>query len=502
MATACGLIAISSPCTAADVRDMMAGLLSIQHRGPDTWGIACLNEGTVVGQSHVGRVPEGRAPSNSFPINLGIGHVGLRANQREEEAVPSTTGAHELTRLLQPVLQRSHRGDFAVAFNGRLGPIRHMGREGVSKGRNLNDIERLTNAICKHTSKSWLEVVHAIAASCLAAYTFVVLTSEGVYYARDVNGYRPLSMTQCLVGKERLAVAISSEQIAGTEATQFLERTAGAEGLKREHRYIAAGTLGHLRLDGSWKEWCISPAECRSASLGASQRGFGLSLKRRCSLEAIHFMRGGGQFDELVIDYFREECGRLLAQEEGARVPSNLTVVVGCPRSGISAGRGYAAASGIPYVQALKVSAKVSRGRSHSVQLTEGTAKTIVVRRKKSVPKLQTTQSLAGMRVILVDDLIVQPQGIKAAIALLKEAGAAKVDLRIASPQIVTNCSWGTRFPDIEDLASRPSGHSKFTSPPQPPLADTGAHSVKYLSRAGFMELIGSGFCDHCFLQP
>ena len=82
MATACGLIAISSPRTAADVRDMMAGLLSIQHRGPDTWGIACLNEGTVVGQSHVGRVPEERAPSKAFPINLGIGHVGLRVYQR------------------------------------------------------------------------------------------------------------------------------------------------------------------------------------------------------------------------------------------------------------------------------------------------------------------------------------------------------------------------------------------------------------------------------------
>jgi amidophosphoribosyltransferase len=106
------------------------------------------------------------------------------------------------------------------------------------------------------------------------------------------------------------------------------------------------------------------------------------------------------------------------------------------------------------------------------------------------------------MRVILVDDLVIQPQGIKAAISLLKEAGAARIDLRIASPQIVTNCSWGTRLPDIEDLAANKSNNVKTTAPLPPSLADIGARSVKYLSHTGFMELIGSGFCDHCFLQP
>ena len=133
-------------------------------------------------------------------------------------------------------------------------------------------------------------------------------------------------------------------------------------------------------------------------------------------------MRGGGQFDELVIDYFREECGRRLAQEDAAQGIGSFglnsqTVVVGCPRSGISAGRGYAAASGIPYVQALRVASKVQR--TSSIKNSKK-GKTNVIRRRKSVPELLISQSLSGLRVILVDDLIIKPGGVKRAIELLR----------------------------------------------------------------------------------
>ena len=218
------------------------------------------------------------------------------------------------------------------------------------------------------------------------------------------------------------------------------------------------------------------------------------SLKKRCALEAIHFMRGGGQFDELVIDYFREECGRRLAQEDAVEAShigrrTSQMVVVGCPRSGISAGRGYAAASGIPYVQALRVASKVQR--TSSFKNSQKPNKTNVIRRRKSVPELLISQSLSGLRVILVDDLIIKPDGIKRAIKLLREAGAVCIDVRIASPRIVTNCNWGTYLPDIEDLASaqtKSQSHAPQTTnaTPQPhstPLANAGAHSVKVMNR-------------------
>lgn len=509
MATACGLIAISSPIVTADVLDIMRGLRSIQHRGPHTWGVSCIDKNTIVGQTAIGMVPKNSNLSKPYSLTTGIAHVGYCANPLQQELSPDQIP--EIKKLAQPSLCSSHRGDFAVAFNGKLGPIRFLECTESNKGNKTPpkcDIERLINAIKKHKSKKWIEVVHAISASCLAAYTFVVLTTEGIYYARDVNGYRPLFMTQCFRNGKRLAVVVSSEQIAGTESLSFLSKHKSEEQeIKFQHRSIAPGTLGYLRLDSSWKEWCINSASCSQKITDAKDpRTHPIqSLKKRCALEAIHFMRGGGQFDELVIDYFREECGRRLAQEDAAQGSRSLghtsqTVVVGCPRSGISAGRGYAAASGIPYVQALRVASKVQR--TSSFKNLKKPNKTNVIRRRKSIPELLISQSLSGLRVILVDDLIIKPDGIKRAIELLREAGAVCIDVRIASPRIVTNCNWGTYLPDIEDMADAQTKIQRKPNQPPNPLANDGAHSVKYLSQAGFRELIGSGFCNHCFLQP
>ena len=509
MATACGLIAISSPIVTADVLDIMRGLRSIQHRGPHTWGVSCIDKNTIVGQTAIGMVPKNSNLSKPYSLTTGIAHVGYCANPLQQELSPDQIP--EIKKLAQPSLCSSHRGDFAVAFNGKLGPIRFLECTESNKGNKTPpkcDIERLINAIKKHKSKKWIEVVHAISASCLAAYTFVVLTTEGIYYARDVNGYRPLFMTQCFRNGKRLAVVVSSEQIAGTESLSFLSKHKSEEQeIKFQHRSIAPGTLGYLRLDSSWKEWCINSASCSQKITDAKDpRTHPIqSLKKRCALEAIHFMRGGGQFDELVVDYFREECGRRLAQEDAAQGSRSLghtsqTVVVGCPRSGISAGRGYAAASGIPYVQALRVASKVQR--TSSFKNLKKPNKTNVIRRRKSIPELLISQSLSGLRVILVDDLIIKPDGIKRAIELLREAGAVCIDVRIASPRIVTNCNWGTYLPDIEDMADAQTKIQRKPNQPPNPLANDGAHSVKYLSQAGFRELIGSGFCNHCFLQP
>jgi len=68
----------------------------------------------------------------------------------------------------------------------------------------------------------------------------------------------------------------------------------------------------------------------------------------------------------------------------------------------------------------------------------------------------------------------------------------------------VTKCNWGTYLPDIEDMAKEKAETKNQSNPNQPPnpLANAGAHSIKYLSQSGFRELIGSGFCNHCFLQP
>lgn len=484
MATACGILALCSSNYAGDIRDMINGLRAIQHRGPHTWGISTLVDGQVQGQAQDGHVPLSSTEVKPFPISCSIGHVGYCRELTE------LRHKHNIRIVAQPLLRNSHRGDYAVSLNGRLGF--HIDNNSViDTSTQLTDIERIGEAIERHPSKDWIEVVHAICASCVAAFTFTILTNQGIFYARDIRGYRPFFMKEFFDGKRnsngsnRIGVAICSELIGATEGGKYLnDRVLDVHSTERT---IAAGTIGHLRLDGSWKEWMSSRSK---EELCSGIRCAEQSLKQRCSLEAIHFMRGGGKFDELVIDYFREECGRALAKTDSILADGTNKIVVGCPRSGISAGRGYAAAASLPYVQALRVSARVSRRKS---QLLDDKR---VVRRRKENPELQINETLNGQTVILVDDLVIRGDAVRKAVALLKEAGAGNIHVRIASPLIKSNCVWGTVLPDVEDLFSTKQ------QLPNASLSDIGADSLKYLSHHEFKKLIGSGFCHSCFLQP
>ena len=200
-------------------------------------------------------------------------------------------------------------------------------------------------------------------------------------------------------------------------------------------------------------------------------------------------MRGGGQFDELDIDYFREECGRQLAkQDKHDRHVFNVatTLVVGCPRGGIAAGRGYAAEACLPYSQVLRATTKVLRSSARE-------ANARVVRRRKERPDITVTDDLSGKTIILIDDQIVQSKTVRHVVRLMREAGASHIHVRIASPAVQSNSIWSTLLPNMEDL---------FTAQMHPTAERIGADSLKYLTVDCFEQLIGRGFCQGCFFRP
>ena len=512
MHTACGIVGVVSTHQTLDIQDLLDAMYAIQHRGCHSWGAASLEGGQLLAQVQPGLLPDRRTLLKPRAIRHALGHVGhsgvMATNTGAAVPSPTVLGC-------QPVLVNSARGKFALAFNGRLGHLRMCDPSDTE----THDVYRIAAGIAQHPSSNWVEALHDAAASCVAAFAITVLTDEGLFYARDIRGYRPIMMadisawsgsktgagagTGAVTPLWKVVVVASEATAYETLFKNLVKRHPGLI-LRLKPRAITAGSVGQVRLDGSWTEWEIK-CKYRDAPGGLNRTPL-----QRCALEAVHFMRGGGQFDELDIDYFREECGRALAKQDrdsergegrngrkggGERGECGFdiatTLVVGCPRGGIAAGRGYAAAACLPYAQVLRATAGVLRTRPGAASADSGRPKQ-VVRRRKERPTLVVDGTVTGKHVVLVDDLMVRADTMKRAVALLREAGAARIHVRIGAPMVQNTCVWGTKLPDVEDLFAA-------NTPPSPGRLD--ADSLEYLSTPCFERLIGAGFCQGCFFR-
>ena len=137
---------------------------------------------------------------------------------------------------------------------------------------------------------------------------------------------------------------------------------------------------------------------------------------------------------------------RFLAQEH----PVEADVVIGAPDSGLDAALGFAQESGIPYGVGFIKNKYVGRTFIQGSQ----------AQRESSVRiKLNAIAStVAGKRVVLVDDSIVRGTTSARTIKLLREAGAKEVHYRISAPPFTHPCYFGTDIPDQKLLIA--TGHT------------------------------------------
>lgn len=491
MRTACGIAGIVVNNTTLDIADLLAMLHTIQHRGQSSWGVARLQDGKITGQTQAGLLPDKSLTLTPRPLACCIGHVG--------DSVIARGGSCRSVDGAQPVLGKSPRGMFAVAFNGRLG---HFDDDDDDVTPVMSDIQRIVGAIADHPSDTWVKVLHDVVANCVAAFTLVLLTDQGLFYARDLRGYRPLVRADVSVSNPKTGKRVLRCQTAVSEDCGYMELRQRLVArypkliVETKPHTVQPGTIGHIMLDGRWKEWAV-----RLNTLGKRW----IEPGKRCSLEAIHFMDSSGEFDGLDLERFREICGRELAAIDRVNrdvFPTGSTIVVGCPRSGILCGKGYAAAARLPYVQLIRAVNKVARtpaSLTTSPLANDGTSPRYRHRKRKQRPRLVLGHDtdITGMTVVVVDDIIVTGGTMQRVIELLRSAHAAEIHIRIATPAIRANCRWGAVLPDVEDLfASPPSTANPLTT------SGLGVNSLKYLSPKRFSQLTGPGYCQDCFFTP
>jgi amidophosphoribosyltransferase len=179
----------------------------------------------------------------------------------------------------------------------------------------------------------------------------------------------------------------------------------------------------------------------------------------------------------------RVEVGRRLAAEH----PADADLVIPVPESGTPAAIGYAQASGIPYGQGLVKSSYVGRTFIQPSQ---------TIRQRGIRLKLNPLRGvIAGKRLVVVDDSIVRGNTQRAIVAMLREAGAAEVHVRISSPPVAWPCFYGIDFATRTELIAGRLGVEEIR-------VSIGADSLGYVSLEGLTgatALPAGSLCRACF---
>jgi amidophosphoribosyltransferase len=239
------------------------------------------------------------------------------------------------------------------------------------------------------------------------AFSLVFMDEHTVYAARDRHGFRPLVLGKLAAG------------------------------------WVVASETAALDIVGAAFVREIEPGEMVAIDeRGVRSARFAPASPRGCVFEYVYLARPDTTIAGRSVQAARVEVGRRLAAEH----PADADLVIPVPESSTPAAIGYAQASGIPYAQGLVKNSYVGRTFIQPSQ----TIRQRGVRLKYNPLR----EVIAGKRLVVVDDSIVRGTTQRAILAMLREAGAAEVHVRISSPPVVWPCFFGIDFASRAELAA------------------------------------------------
>ena len=132
-----------------------------------------------------------------------------------------------------------------------------------------------------------------------------------------------------------------------------------------------------------------------------------------------------------------------MGERLAAEAPVEADLVLPIPDSGTPAAVGFSRASGIPFSEGLIKNRYVGRTFIQPDQ---------ELRQQGVRLKFNPLDEVAGKRVVVVDDSIVRGNTTRQIVAMLFDAGAAEVHVRISSPPVVGPCFYGIDLADEDEL--------------------------------------------------
>lgn len=438
----CGVVGIYAP-GEETARLSYFGLFALQHRGQESAGIAVSDGGQIRVFKDMGLVTQvfKEGVLSELTGGLAIGHVRY-----------STTGS-SILRNVQPIEAECKHGTFAIAHNGDLinaADIRTMlEAEGV-EFETTNDSEVIVRLICHSKAETFEDAIVDAMEQIRGAYSVVILTKDKVIAIRDDHGIRPL----CLGKLNGKGYVVASE----TCALNVL----GADFV----REVEPGEMIIINENGITERQAIPTVR-----------------HALCIFEFVYFARPDSAMYGKTIHEARRRMGHELAKEHPC---PNAHIVFPIPDTGTPAAIGFAEASRTPYAEGV-----IKNRYIHRTFIQPDQRMRDLGVRMKMTP---LRESLAGRRVVMVEDSIVRGTTIGPIIKMIREAGAAEVHVRIASPPYKFPCFYGIDTASQCDLIAAKLSIEETRQ-------HIGADSLGYLSLSGLAKAIGvkkDHFCRAC----
>jgi amidophosphoribosyltransferase len=442
----CGVFGVFDNSEAA--AHTVLGLHALQHRGQEAAGVVSFDGGLFHSHRAVGLVGDhfsSEAVIAALPGHAAIGHVRY-----------STQGA-PLLRNVQPLFADFVFGGLALAHNGNLTNALTLRRRLVEQGclfQSTSDTEVIIHLIARSEQPTVVERLVDALQQVEGAYSLVALSGDALFGVRDPLGVRPLVLGE-LDGSMMLASETCALDIMGA-------------------RFVRDVEPGEVVIVDRTGLHSLKP--------------FPMPPRRFCIFEYVYFSRPDSSVEGLNVYEVRKRIGAELAHE----APAPADVVVPVPDSGVPAANGYAQAAGLPFELGLI--------RNHYVGRTfiepSDRIRHLGVKLKHNANRA----TVAGKRVVLVDDSIVRGTTSTKIVAMIRNAGAREVHMRIASPPTAHSCFYGVDTPERGQLLAAQHDLDAMAR-------IIGVDSLAFLSLEGLYRAVGGRgrhpaqpqYCDACF---
>ena len=440
---ACGLFGVYGHENAASL--IQEGLFALQHRGQEGAGLVVSDGEHIRSVKGLGLLNDVIARAGDDVRTLvgpiGIGHVQY------------SSAGHARIHNVQPLVGECLDGFWAAAHNGNLvnaAALRRQYQEAGALFQTGTDSEVLLHLLAdarhrRHPSRT-ISALNELRGS----FSFLLMNNRQLIAVRDPRGFKPLSL-----GRLGHAWVAASETCALTRIGAVHERD------------LRPGEVVTIDENGPQSEYL-------------DERGRSLA---QCVFELVYFARPDSLLYGYHVHLVRFAHGARLAREH----PVAADCVAPVPDSGNFAALGFSRASGIPIEYAFIRNHYVGRtfimpGQDHRMAQVD---------RKLSV----LPDSLAGRRIVVVDDSLVRGTTMRRRVKALREAGALEVHLRIASPPVAHPCFYGIDFPTRNELVAATRTIEEIREM-------VGADSLGYLGVEGLLSPFGgeaNRFCRACF---
>lgn len=303
----------------------------------------------------------------------------------------------------QPLLVHSHLGSFAITTVGKINNSDELINECYNNGNThflemsggtINPTE-ITAALINQKS-SIVEGLKFAQEKIDGSMTIILLTSKGIYAARDRLGRTPV-----IIGKKDGAYCASFESFA----------------------YLNLGYKDCKEL-GPAEIVFMTPEGVETVSPAGKEM-------KICSFLWVYYGYPTSCYEGVNVEQMRYECGRLLAKRD------NVTpdVVAGVPDSGIAHAIGYSNETKIPFTRPF---IKYTPTWPRSFMPTNQKQRNKIAHMKL----IPVKKLIENKRLLLIDDSIVRGTQLRETTEFLYNSGAKEVHIRPACPPIMFGCKY------------------------------------------------------------